>query len=192
MLFCFDEFRGMADTLRRSEVLRECSFTIAHFDNWETHINISKPVKDKRCFILGSIAPPDSQLISVTMLAHTLKQQGAECVTAILPYLAYARQDKIKAGESLAAAWAGSLLWASGVDQIVTIDVHSDADKELFTLPMTTLSPAMLFAAEIETHSLADGTIVAPDRGALPRCEALKQATGVQGTTTPRFDKKRT
>lgn len=63
-------------------------------------------------FYRCSIAPPDEQFISFTLLSDTLREHGASQITAILPYLAYARQDKVKEGESLAAAWAGSLLKA--------------------------------------------------------------------------------
>lgn len=192
MLFCFEDYRRIAGAIQNSRFLQERLFTIARFDNREAHVHIPETVEGEHCFILGSIAPPDDHLVSFTLLAHTLKQQGARRVTGVLPYLAYARQDKVKVGESLAAAWAGSLLKASGVDQIITVDVHSERDKELFAVPLVSLSPEKLFAAEIDAHSLRDGTIVAPDHGAVPRCEALKQAVGIQGTITPHFDKRRT
>jgi phosphoribosylpyrophosphate synthetase len=136
MLFYFEDYRRMAGAILDSGSLLERTFTIARFDNQEAHVNIPEPVGGEYYFILGSIAPPDDRLVSFTMIAHTLKRQGATHVTGILPYLAYARQDKAKGGESLAAAWAGSILKASGVDPIVTIDVHSERDKELFAVPL--------------------------------------------------------
>lgn len=63
------------------------------------------PVAGDHCFILGSITPPECQMVSFLLLAHTLKKEGATRVTGILPYLAYSREDKQKPGQSVATAW---------------------------------------------------------------------------------------
>lgn len=110
MLFSFREYQQIADVLGKSDLLRQCPFTIGRHENDEAHATSETSVVGETCFILGSIAPPDSRMIEMTLLTHTLKEQGASQVTAVLPYLAYTRQDKIKAGESLATAWAGRLL----------------------------------------------------------------------------------
>jgi len=131
-------------------------------------------------------------MLSLLLLAHTLKQGGASQISAILPYLAYARQDKVKAGESLATAWAGSLLAASGLDRILTIDAHSERDKKLFPVPLLSLSPAKLFATAIDKDGLMDATIVAADEGAIARCKAVKEAAHLPCGDVPYFEKKRT
>ena len=190
MLFSFSDYQEIA--LGLSDLLELSAFTISRHENAEMHITLSSPVADKHCFILGTIAPPEEQMVALTLLAHTLKSQGAVRVSGILPYLAYARQDKIKAGESLATAWAGSLLKTAGIDEIVTIDVHSEHDKQLFPMPLISLSPAQLFAAEIARQGLSDATIVSPDRGAIFRCQAVRKAAGLPTDATPCFEKKRT
>ncbi len=191
MLFSFQGYQQMGNALGQSDLLRSCPFEIARFENEEAHAVVEVPVANRPCFVLGSIAPPDSRLVELTLLAHTLKVQGASHTTAIIPYLAYTRQDKMKAGESLAAAWAGTLLRASGIDQILTVDVHSERDKQWFPIPLISLSPANLFAVEIEKRGLLNATIVAPDRGAITRCEAVKKALGLPSCDCPYFEKKR-
>jgi ribose-phosphate pyrophosphokinase len=98
----------------------------------------------------------------------------------------------VKSGESLAAAWAGMLLKASGIDQILTVDVHSERDRQLFPIPLISLSSANLFAAEIEKRALTAVPIVAPDRGAIARCQAVKKELGSPPSDLPYFEKKRT
>jgi ribose-phosphate pyrophosphokinase len=142
--------------------------------------------------MLGSIAPPDNQLLSFALLGHTLKKEGAATLTAILPYLAYTRQDKDKSGESLGTAWIGSLLKSAGFDEVVTVDLHSERDKELFPIPILSLSSADMFAAAIKNSGLTDATIVAPDDGAIGRCEAVKSAAGMRSRETVFFEKRRT
>lgn len=192
MLFSFPEYQQLASRLQGLAELRLNSFSIARYDNQEMYAVIPGHVAGGRCFILGSIAPPDERLISFTLLSHTLKEQGVNQVTAILPYLAYTRQDKVKEGESLAAGWAGSLLKASGIDQILTVDIHSERDKPLFQIPLISLSPASLFAKEIHSRELTAATVVAPDSGAIRRCQAVRTAAGVPAADTPYFEKRRT
>jgi ribose-phosphate pyrophosphokinase len=126
------------------------------------------------------------------LLAQTLKKEGADKITAVLPYLAYSRQDKDKSGESLGTAWVGALLKSSGIDQVLTVDVHSERDKQLFPIPLISLSTAPLFADALVKHRLTNATIVAPDNGAISRCEAVKRAAGMPIGETPYFEKKRT
>ena len=192
MLFSFPGYQQLASVLQGVDALESFPFSIARYDNQEMHAAVPSHIAGEQCFILGSIAPPDERLISFTLLAHTLRGHGTRQVTGILPYLAYARQDKVKDGESLAASWAGSLLKASGIDRILTVDIHSERDKQLFQVPLISLSPAGLFAQEIHSRGLTDATIVAPDNGAIRRCEAVKAAAGLPLSDTPHFEKKRT
>ena len=153
--------------------------TVERFPNGELSLGIDARVDGEACVLLGSIAPPDEQMLALSLAAHTLKRQGAARVIALLPYLAYARQDKEEPGKGLGIAWVGETLRASGVDELVTIDVHSRHAAELLQMPVTSLSPAELFAAELEHSDLRDATIVAPDEGAIERSHAVAEAAGI-------------
>jgi ribose-phosphate pyrophosphokinase len=152
---------------------------IERFANGELHVELLTDVRGRVCSLIGSVTPPDTELVSLLLAAHTLKKEGAARVVAVLPYLAYARQDEPKPGSSLAAAWVGSLLAAAEVDRVVTIDVHSPKVRDLFAIPLESLSPAPLFAREIRALGLKDPTIVSPDEGAIARCHAVADAAGI-------------
>ena len=116
LLFAPPEFESVASALReRVSQLCPGQYQAGRFDNGELKIDIETTVKAERCFVLGSIAPPDARLLSTLLLAHTLRKDGALEVVGILPYLAYSRQDKDKPHQSLAAAWSGALIKASGL-----------------------------------------------------------------------------
>ena len=166
-------------------------FRISKYENRERFVEILTPVAGNDCVLLGSIAPPDERLVSLTLLAHTLKKEGAKHVAALLPYLAYTRQDKKKSGQSLATAWAGVLMGASGCDSVITIDVHSEATRDLFPIPVLSAFPAEVFANAIKQYRLTEATIVAPDNGAIRRCERVKEAAGIPKSPTPYFEKRR-
>ena len=101
----------------------------------------------------------------VALVAHALRRAGAERITAVLPYLAYARQDRARRTESLGLAWVGELLRASGIGEVACVDVHSEQGAEVLGLPLMSLSPASLFGSAL-THSwCSDTTFVAATRG---------------------------
>lgn len=152
----------------KSEVMR--------FTNGEMHAMVYEDVNDEECLVIGSVAPPDEQLLALLTLSNALKRNGAASVRAFLTYLGYARQDKFKSGESGGIALIGSLLRAAGVDEVITVDAHSKLDQKLIGLPLTSLSPAAIFVPAIHDLGWNDVTIVAPDEGALARAQAVADA----------------
>jgi ribose-phosphate pyrophosphokinase len=158
--------------------LGSCEF--AQFANAELYVRIDEAVAGRTCAVLGSLAPPAERMLSVLLLAHTLKRERARRLVALLPYLGYTRQDRAEHGQSLGAAWTGDLLAAAGVDQVLTLDVHSDAAAACLPVPLESLSPAPLFAGVLKQHGLNDLTVVAPDEGAVQRCQAVIRAAAIR------------
>jgi phosphoribosylpyrophosphate synthetase len=110
ILFAVEAYRYMAQALAKITEVRLGHFQAARFENGELRVELQTSGRSEDCFILASIAPPDEQMLSVLLLAHTLKKEGARCVIAILPYLAYSRHDKGKPAESLATEWLGAIM----------------------------------------------------------------------------------
>lgn len=151
---------------------------VGRFKNGELHIELPAPVRGRRCIVVGSISPPAGNLERVTLLSHALRRAGASRITALLPYLAYARQDRAGPTESLGLAWVGEQLRASGINEVVCVDVHSEAAGEVLGLPVASLSPAGLLAAALPRSWREGVTFVAPDEGAIARCAAIAEAAG--------------
>jgi ribose-phosphate pyrophosphokinase len=180
IVFSLQQYRALlADELdaRSDPALRE--HRSGRFPDGELWVELDGPVAGEECTVLGSLAPPDGQILATLLLADTLKRDGARRVVALLPYLGYARQDRAQPGRSFGAAWAGALLAAVGVDEVVTVDIHSSAAQACFPVPVVSLSPVPVFAAELRRGPLADLTVVAPDEGAIERCQAMADAAGL-------------
>jgi len=193
ILFGFPEFeRTGAELLKSSRQLQPGRFRTGRFSNGELFVEAETAVAGEDCAVLGSITPPDSQLVSTLLLAHTLRKEGARTITGVVPYLAYSRQDKNKCRQSLAAQWTGAVIQASGFDRIITVDVHSSEDQRLFPIPLISLYPAAVFADALEKNQLTGATIVAPDQGAITRGEAIRDAAGLSFEPIPYFEKHRT
>jgi ribose-phosphate pyrophosphokinase len=152
---------------------------VGRFPNGELHVEVPERVEGRRCIVVGSISPPAGNLERLTLTAHALRRAGAQRVTAMLPYLAYARQDRAGRTESLGLAWVGELLRASGVSDVVCVDAHCADASELLGLPLTSLSPAGLLTTALTEAWIEGVTCVAPDEGAIDRCSAVANAIGV-------------
>lgn len=189
VIFPFPQFRQYVPSLKTLPDSKLGSFQTLRFFNQELYVKLSTNVAHKDCLIIGSITPPDQQLISFLFIAHTLKKELASKIVGMLPYLAYARQDKIKKGESLATSTIGEIFRASHINEVVTIDVHSQQVESLFPLPIYNLSPAKIFAREIRKLKLKDLTFVSPDEGAVERTQQVARTLGA--TTAITYMKKK-
>jgi len=180
IVFCLPQHRALLPReLDADSVPALRQYRAGRFPDGELWAELDGSIAGEDCTVLGSLAPPDGQMLSTLMLADTLRREGAGRIVALLPYLGYARQDRAPAGRSLGAAWAGALLAAVGVDEVVTVDIHSSSARACFPVPVVSLSPASLFAAALRRGSLADLTVVAPDEGAIERCRAVADAAGL-------------
>lgn len=159
------------------EVMRP---TISRFDNGELQVRLPGPVVARDCVLLGTAAPPADRLLELLLVADTVRRDGARSLSGLLPYLAYARQDKLEPGHSLAAAWLGSALAASGIVDVTTFDIHSPRALALMGLPVTSMSPAPLFARALDGALSTDTVVVAPDGGARARAAAVAEALGLK------------
>jgi ribose-phosphate pyrophosphokinase len=191
ILFTLPLHERLGGTLASLADLPRGEASIDRFPNLELHATVDAAVKGQPCLLLGALAPPDEHFLATLLLAHTLGRQGAQKVTALLPYLGYARQDREEPGQSLGAAWTGELLRASRVDDVIAVDVHSASIHQLFPIPVCSLSPAPVFSAELARLGFRDATIVAPDAGALERAEAVRRMAGIERPLA-HFTKRRT
>jgi ribose-phosphate pyrophosphokinase len=181
IVFPLPGFRGLLPAgLRAGSEPSLGGCAIQRFPDRELWLELDRDVEGRECAVLGSLAPPDEQALLVLLMAHTLKRAGARRVVGLLPYLGYGRQDRAGPRQSLGAAWAGELLAAAGVDEVVTVDIHSPAAAACFPIPVASLSPAPLFAAELRRSGVHGLCVVAPDEGAVGRCRDVARAAGVR------------
>ncbi len=171
IVFAFPQSKHLIKALSGLPDKKIGRFEICRYPNQEMYATVRSNVAHQDCLILGSITPPDENLLASLMLAHTLKKELAEKIILFTPYLAYSRQDKVQPHESLGITTIGELIRASHINQIVTVDLHSPADEKLLPLPVMSLAPAKIFGQTIKRLGWQNATIIAPDEGAIERCE---------------------
>jgi ribose-phosphate pyrophosphokinase len=167
-------YEGFARAAGSAEVVLD----VGRFGDGELRIRLRAAVGGRDCALIGSVSPPADSLLALLLSAETLKAHGAHRVTAVLPYLAYARSDIPDPGSVQSIGVIGRALARAGFDRIVTVDVHSPAAALLVPIPLTSLSPAGILGAELCNEFDFDA-VIAPDRGAFPRARALADALGL-------------
>ncbi len=139
------------------------------FPDGESYVRLESSVKDEDIAIIQTTcAPQDTRLIQLGFMAAAAKRNGAKNVTAVIPYLAYARQDKIfLPGENISIETIAAMLKATGIDSLITIDVHAEDALTKFPFPTKNISAIPLLAEYFTQKGIKNAFALAPDKGAM-------------------------
>jgi len=161
------------------------------FPDGESYVRIDGDVSGEDVALVQTTCPPaqDGRLLQLAFMADAAKRAGARKVTAVVPYLAYARQDKVfLAGEGVGVETIARMLKAAGLDNMLTVNIHSEAALAQFPFPAETVSAIPLLAEHFVAEGHGDAFALAPDKGAMYIAE---QAQAVLGGGAGHLDKKR-
>ena len=143
------------------------------FPDGESYIRFNGDVRGSDVVVVQSTPPPqDSNLIRLFLLLDNAKRLGAKRVIAVVPYLAYSRQDKIfLEGEAVSINTIIKLIEASGADYLYTFNIHSIDIMKRFTIPAYNLSAIPVLAERLKYLGFSKAVSVAPDKGAVKLVE---------------------
>ncbi len=154
------------------------------FPDGETYIRFPESVKGEVVVLVQTTAPnPDRKLMQLLFMARTSKDLGATRIIAVIPYLAYARQDKrFLEGEALSFDIVLSLLESAGVNDTVLIDVHNETIlnmlREEHEMRIHNLTAIFYLAEYMKTNSYEGAYSLSPDLG---RSELVEKVSEVMG-----------
>jgi len=139
------------------------------FPDGENYIRLEGNVQDEHVVVMQTTcAPQDNRLMQLAFMAAAAKRNKARKVTAVVPYLAYARQDKIfLAGENVSIETVAHMLKAAGVDALVTVNIHAESALSNFPFPAKNLSAIPLLAEYFVQKGMKKAFALAPDKGAM-------------------------
>jgi len=164
------------------------------FPDGENYIRVNGDLRGEDVAIIQTTAVnPDSKLMQLLLTASTARDLGAERIIAVVPYLAYSRQDKrFLDGEALSLDVVFKLLEGSGVNELIVVDVHNDESihviEEKHSINVHNLSAFPLLAKHLDEQGYAGAWSFSPDKGAIHHAEV---AAKVLGGPTGFFEKTR-
>jgi ribose-phosphate pyrophosphokinase len=153
------------------------------FDDGEHKARPLANVRGADVYVVQSLhgGPGESandKLCRLLFFIGALKDAGAARVTAVAPYLCYARKDRrTKPADPVTTRYVATLFEAVGTDVMVTLEVHNPAAFEnAFRRPTVTLTAAPLFIDYCRTLRQKDLCVVSPDPGGVKRAELFREA----------------
>jgi ribose-phosphate pyrophosphokinase len=150
------------------------------FPDGESYVRLEGLVQDQHVAIVQTTCmPQDRNLMQLAFMANAAKRNGARKITAIVPYLAYARQDRsFLQGENVSIATVANMLKAAGIDNLITVNVHAESALGNFPFPARTISAIPLLAEHFIQKGYRKAFALAPDKGAMYIAEQAKTILG--------------
>jgi len=132
-----------------------------------TMVRVAENVRGCDTFVVQSAAPPvNDNLMELLMLIDALKHASAHRVTAVIPFFFYGQSDKKDKGRiSIAARLVADLLGASGVDRVLTVDLHAEQIQGFLSCPTDQLTALPLLSAHFADGDLANTVAASTDVG---------------------------
>ena len=145
--------------LRRSPIILElelCGRDIVEFPNENLFVKLHKSVRGQDCYVIQTTsAPVHRNLMELLILIQTLRLDSAARITAVVPYLCYARSDKKDQPRvPITARLVADMIEIAGADRYVTMDLHAGQIQGFFSIPgdvMTAFHILMDYLVTVKT-----------------------------------------
>lgn len=172
-------------SIERELNIKPSPTVVKKFANGETYINIQEDMRNKDVYIMPTTGTTvNDNLMETYLKADASRRMGANRVIAILPNFPYGRQErKTENGEPISARVNLALLHASGVDEVITTDIHAPAlqgfTRQLKLTDLNSLNEMISYFS----RKFPDGkdiVVVSPDLGGAKRADKLARALGCE------------
>lgn len=158
------------------------------FEEGEFKIRPLDSVRDRSVFVVQSLAgspgvPVAQRLIRLLFLLFGLLDAGACRVTALVPYLSYARKDRrTQLRDPVNTRYVAQLLECTGISRLVCLDVHNPAALDnAFRIPVDHLSALPMFVRHFsERLSDVNLAVASPDVGGVKRAQLFREMLSKQ------------
>ena len=150
------------------------------FSDGELGLSLDESVRGADIFVVQpTCEPANDNLIQLLIMSDAFKRASAYRVNAVIPYFGYARQDrKTKPREPITAKLVANLLTHSGVDRVITADLHAGQIQGFFDIPVDHLTGMPLLASYFrdslsEDIPKGEVVVVSPDVGGVSRARSF-------------------
>jgi ribose-phosphate pyrophosphokinase len=154
--------------------------TISSFPDGETYVKIEENVRGRDVFLIQPTSPPTNQhLMELLIMVDAARRASADRITAVIPFFGYARQDrKDKPRVPITAKLVANLLHASGVNRVLTMDLHAQQVQGFFDIPVDHLYSMPVLIKYLRQRLTRKSVVVSPDLGGLKMASAYAEALG--------------
>jgi ribose-phosphate pyrophosphokinase len=166
---------AVCQTLGVAPTAYEC----IRFPDGETRIDIQQSVRACDVYVVQSTSPPVAQhVMELLLIADACRRAGAARLTAVIPYLGYARQERRTQRQALGGRVMADIIGTGHFERLMLIDAHTAAIEGFFGIPVEHLTAVPLLAGAAATSMRDSSIVVAPDLGAIKRAREYGRLLG--------------
>ena len=165
---------------------------VGQFSDGEVMVEINENVRGRDCYIMQPIcAPTNDNLMELLVISDALRRASVARITAVIPYLGYARQDRRSRSSRvpITAKVVANMIAVAGIDRVLTVDLHADQIQGFFDIPLDNVYGSPVLLGDLWKHKYPDLMVVSPDVGGVVRARAL--AKRLDDTDLAIIDKRR-
>ena len=180
-IFSGNAHRGLAERIADRVGVPLSTATVTRYPDGEISAMFDETVRGRDVFIVQPTGlDPNENLMELLVMADAAKRASAREVAAVIPYFAYARQDrKDRSRVPISAKLVANLLTAAGVGRVVAMDLHSPQIQGFFDIPVDHLYASPVIVGYLDGMlSAEDRVVVAPDPGGLKNAYAYSKRLG--------------
>jgi ribose-phosphate pyrophosphokinase len=174
-------FTGNANPALAHEIARELRLpvgraSVGRFSDGEVNIEIMENVRGRDVFIVQSTSPPaNDHLMELLVMVDACRRASAARITAVVPYFGYARQDRRPRAtrSAITAKLVADMISNSGVDRLLTLDLHSDQIQGFFAIPVDNVYGSPVLLGDVYRQRYPNLIVVSPDVGGVVRARAI-------------------
>jgi ribose-phosphate pyrophosphokinase len=140
------------------------------------NIELMENVRGRDVFIVQPTCPPvNEHLIELLVMVDAARRASAARITAVVPYFGYSRQDRRPRATraAITAKLVANMLQSSGVDRLLTIDLHADQIQGFFDIPVDNVYASPVLLGDAYRQRYENMIVVSPDVGGVVRARAL-------------------
>lgn len=181
-------FAGNANPIFARAIAESLGVKVGHaeigrFSDSEISVDIKQNVRGRDIFIVQPTNNPcNDHLMEIVLMADALKRSSARRITAVIPYYGYSRQDRRprSARVPISAKVVADILTASGIQRVLTMDLHADQIQGFFNIPVDNIYASKVFVDHINDQGFVpdNAVMVSPDVGGVVRTRAIAKMLG--------------
>jgi ribose-phosphate pyrophosphokinase len=167
---------GLAQGIARNLMQPLGRALVGRFSDGEIQVEIMENVRGKDVYLVQSTCPPaNDHLMELLVMADACRRASAGRITAVIPYLGYARQDRRQRAMRvpITAKLVADMIGRAGVNRVLTVDLHADQIQGFFDIPVDNVYASPVLLGEVWKQKYDNMIVVSPDVGGVVRARAL-------------------
>jgi ribose-phosphate pyrophosphokinase len=150
--------------------------SVGRFSDGEVNIEIMENVRGRDVYIVQPTgAPANDNLMELLVMVDACRRASAAQITAVVPYFGYARQDRRPRAtrSAITAKLVADMVGQSGVNRLITLDLHSDQIQGFFGIPVENVYGSPVLLGDVWRQRHPKLIVVSPDVGGVVRARAF-------------------